>query len=171
VTLIQLLILVSTALMDRIRVTVPDLCLAAMRNLPALLLIVVATAMAQSEIYRCAQEDGTVAFQQTPCEVASDQAADAAPDEQDAVEPDAASDPAPEPSAVFAEPADAPAAKPDESTAPLSEDRANCEKSARDAIDAIDLEMRKGYSREQGPAYRDQLLKLTQQLRDCKKLP
>jgi hypothetical protein len=51
----------------------------------------------------------------------------------------------------------------------LTEDRAECEKTARDAIDAIDLEMRgSAYSKEQGEEYLAELLVLTQQIRTCK---
>ncbi|NND36750.1 MAG: hypothetical protein HKN81_06390 [Gammaproteobacteria bacterium] len=50
-------------------------------------------------------------------------------------------------------------------------DRAECEKTTRDAIDAIDREMRAhAYSKEQGQEYLAELLELTQQLRACKQL-
>jgi len=42
-----------------------------------------------------------------------------------------------------------------------------CKKRYRDRIDAIDAEMRRGYSSAQGEAYREQLRVLTQQLRRC----
>ena len=48
-----------------------------------------------------------------------------------------------------------------------SEEVAQCKKKNRDAIDAIDAEMRRGYSSEQGEAYRQRLRVLTQQLRAC----
>jgi hypothetical protein len=54
---------------------------------------------------------------------------------------------------------------------PVSQDRAECEKTTRDAIDAIDLEMREtAYTKEQGEEYLAELLVLTQQLRACKQL-
>lgn len=54
---------------------------------------------------------------------------------------------------------------------PASQDRAECEKTTRDAIDAIDLEMRQApYTKEQGEEYLAELLVLTQQLRACKQL-
>jgi hypothetical protein len=75
----------------------------------------------------------------------------------------------------FVNPVDEPA--PDPPTAEpalpeaLSHDRAECEKTTREAIDAIDLEMREqAYTREQGEAYLAELLQLTQQLRACKQL-
>ena len=42
-----------------------------------------------------------------------------------------------------------------------------CKKRYRDQIDAIDAEMRRGYSSEQGEAYRETLRGLTEQLRAC----
>jgi len=42
-----------------------------------------------------------------------------------------------------------------------------CKKRYRDQIDAIDAEMRRGYSSAQGEAYRARLRVLTQQLRQC----
>ena len=53
----------------------------------------------------------------------------------------------------------------------LSRNRAECEKAARDAIDVIDLEMRKSaYSKQQAQKYLVELLELTQQSRACKQL-
>ncbi|MDX2411270.1 MAG: hypothetical protein QNK16_04055, partial [Woeseiaceae bacterium] len=42
-----------------------------------------------------------------------------------------------------------------------------CKKRYRDQIDAIDAEMRRGYSSAQGEAYRERLRVLTQRLRSC----
>jgi hypothetical protein len=143
----------------------------AARYLPALLLILGTYAFAQSDIYRCAQDDGTVAFQQTPCAESGDGSEnDAASGEQNNVDAAASSENESGFSNPFDEPGVPPAAAPPESPAAISEDRASCEQSARDAIDTIDLEMREGYTKEQGQAYLDELLKLTQQLRDCKRL-
>ncbi len=106
---------------------------------------------ADTEIYRCALEDGTFAFQEKPC---------------------------PEPVQEIDEPAEPPAkrdeplAKPEATLPqPVTQDRAECEKATRDAIDAIDLEMRQvAYSKEQGQEYLAELRVLTQQLRACKQL-
>ena len=55
--------------------------------------------------------------------------------------------------------------------APVSQDRADCEKKTRDAIDVIDLEMREtAYTKEQGEEYLAELLTLTRQLRACKQM-
>jgi len=48
-----------------------------------------------------------------------------------------------------------------------TEDTATCKQHYRDAIDDIDAEMRRGYSSEQGEAYRQQLRQLTEKLRAC----
>jgi hypothetical protein len=42
-----------------------------------------------------------------------------------------------------------------------------CKKRYRDQIDAVDAEMRRGYSSAQGEAYRERLRVLTQRLRSC----
>ena len=53
----------------------------------------------------------------------------------------------------------------------VSQDRAECETQTRDAIDAIDLEMRENAdTNEQGRQYLAQLLELTARLRACKEL-
>lgn len=105
-------------------------------------------------------DDGTVAFQETPCpepveeepleaeEAANTEEAEFAPMEPISQIP--VSDPLPPPS---------------------SQDRAECEKTARDAIDAIDLEMRAGsYTREELENFKAELRVLTRQLRACKQL-
>jgi len=141
-----------------------------MRTALLLLLMVPGIAVrAEQEIHRCPQADGTVAFQETPCpETAS--ATDVAAD--DPVEDSA--QPATDSVFDFVNPFDnpeatEPAPEPEQHTLP-SRNRAECEKSTRDAIDAIDLEMRKGYTEEQGRQYLAELLELTDQLRACKTL-
>ena len=99
---------------------------------------------ADTEIYRCALDDGTFAFQEMPC---------------------------PEPVKAVDEPTEPPAEPEEEMPEPVTQDRAECEKATRDAIDAIDLEMRQAaYSKEQGQEYLAELRVLTQQLRACKQL-
>jgi hypothetical protein len=111
-----------------------------------------AGAAADTEIHRCLLEDGTIAFQETPCPepaVDVDDGGTPAADDDDFVSPPA------EPKLPEA----------------LTQDRADCEKTTRDAIDAIDLEMRTGtYTKEQGKEYLAELLALTKQLRACKQL-
>ncbi len=133
----------------------------------ALLMLSCASVSAEPEIHRCTQPDGTVAFQETPCaEVADD--GDVQNDDPRLSSPSADGfwdflnpyDETDEP-LVPADPTP---------SGPVSEDRAECEQTTRDAIDAIDLEMRKGYSKEQGEQYLVELLELTRQLRACKQL-
>ena len=126
------------------------------------------TLWAQQEIHRCPQPDGTVAFQETPCQETTGDAL--AADDQ----AEHSAEPAADGFFDFVNPFDnpeetEPLPEPEQHTPP-SEDRAECEKSTRDAIDAIDLEMRKGYTEEQGRQYLAELLELTRQLRACKTL-
>ena len=119
------------------------------------------------EIHRCTQEDGTVAFQETPCpEPADVDSVDTPEDAEAQVSSDDFFD--------FVNPYDEPEAPPQPSKPELPEtlsrNRADCEKTTRDAIDAIDLEMRQGYSKQEGQDYLTELLALTQQLRACKQL-
>jgi hypothetical protein len=126
---------------------------------------------ADTEIHRCVLEDGTIAFQEIPCPVPAvrvDNGSEAGgrPSDSSAVA-DEADD--------FVNPFDEPANPPTPAEPilpnPASQHRAECEKTTRDAIDAIDLEMRgKTYTKEQGDEYLADLLVLTQQLRACKEL-
>lgn len=127
------------------------------------LLLAVSGAVADTEIYRCLLDDGTFAFQETPCPE-SDESSDER--ETHAADDDVV---------YFVNPFDEPAdvQTPAEPPLPerLSTDRAACEKETRDAIDAIDREMREtAYSAEQGEQYLADLLELTRQLRACKGL-
>jgi hypothetical protein len=137
------------------------------------LVLAAASAAADTEIHRCLLEDGTTAFQETPCpERAADtndgnEADDSRGSGEDAAADDDVFD--------FENPFDQPESPPvtAETALPesLSQDRAECEKTTRDAIDAIDLEMREtAYTKEQGQEYLAELLTLTQQLRRCKEL-
>ena len=126
---------------------------------------------ADTEIHRCSLEDGTIAFQETPCpDVHVDHGSEAGEshsengtlaaddDDFDFVNP-------------FDEPANPPTPAEPTLPEPASQDRVQCEKTTRDAIDAIDLEMRgNAYTKEQGEEYLASLLALTQQLRTCKQL-
>ena len=75
----------------------------------------------------------------------------------------------------FVNPFDEQAARPPSSEPelpePVSQDGAECAKTTRDAIDAIDLEMRENPdTKAQREEYLAKLLALTQQLRACKQL-
>lgn len=128
---------------------------------------------ADTEIHRCVQADGMIAFQETPCPepaVDADDGSEAGESRSSTREPPAADD-------VFDfvnpfdEPASAPTPVEPTQPEPPSKDRAECEKATRDSIDAIDLEMREtDYSQEQGRKYLAELLELTRRLRACKQL-
>ena len=128
---------------------------------------------ADTEIYRCSLEDGTIAFQEMPC---AEPAADGEDDSETGESPGdsetpAAADDASDFVNPFDESADPPTQVEPTLPEPVSQDRAECEKMTRDAIDAIDLEMRESaYTKEQGRAYLAELRELTQQLRACKQL-
>ena len=131
------------------------------------------SAIADTEIHRCLLEDGTVAFQETPC---PDPAANA-DDESDAGDGLSTGDPPADVdeefdfTSPFDEPADPVTPSAPKLPAPPSKNRAQCEKATRDAIDAIDLKLQKNAnSQEQGQGYLAELLALTNQLRACKQL-
>ncbi len=128
---------------------------------------------ADTEIHRCVLEDGTIAFQEMPCSKPVAKA-------DDKIEP-SGSDVDNSRAAAndnvfdFVNPFDEPASPSAPSEAalpePASRDRAECEKTTRDAIDVIDLEMREtAYTKQQGREYLAELLKLTRRLRACKQL-
>ena len=144
-----------------------------MRFFLVAVLLAGANAAADKQIHRCLLDDGTYAFQELPCaepdsgsENDSVGAGDSGSDEASAVsldEPD------------FVNPFDVPQDQSDDAEPSLPEsisrDRATCEKTTRDAIDAIDLDMRqKPYTKEQGRIFLKELRVLTQQLRACKQL-
>jgi hypothetical protein len=143
-----------------------------MRFTLLLLILVGPSIAADTDIFRCSLDDGTIAFQEMPC-------AEPAAKDADADESAPGSGERGTPSAddvfdfvnPFDEPADSPTQPEATPPKPLSQDRTECEKTARDAIDVIDLEMReKPYSKEQGREYLKELRALTQQLRACKQL-
>ena len=160
--------------LNRIRPFCRSLCV-----LPFFFGITLPAGGATQEIHRCIQDDGTVAFRETPCPEADPPAAgDSA--EEDSIDSEdvdgddtVASDgffdftnPFDEPAEEVPEPEPVPAAPPELP----SEDRVVCEQTTREAIDAIEVRMRAGYTREEGQAYLNDLLELTRQLRACKEL-
>lgn len=144
-----------------------------MRFAIVVLMLAGTSATADTEIHSCLLDDGTIAFQQKPC---SDPAVKADVGSEVGESPRAGETPAADDDVFdFVNPFDEPASplppsEPD-LPEPVSQDRAECEKTTRDAIDAIDLEMRENpYTKEQGEEYLAELLTLTQQLRACKQL-
>ena len=130
-----------------------------------------ASAGAQPEIHRCTQKDGTVAFQEMPCpEPVDDEGGNGDDSDESDGDVSAPGDDFFDFVNPFDEPEEPPAPAETGPAVPASRDRAECEKTARDAIDAIDLEMRKGATKEERRRYLAELLELTQQLRACKQL-
>jgi len=131
----------------------------------ALLVLSGMTAGAETVIHRCTQDDGSVAFQETPCvEPVDDPVSQSKPEE-----PSSADD-SPEFVSSLDETGEMPANSELTLPATLSQDRTECEKTSRGAIDAIEIEMLKGYTKEEGQRYLAELLVHTQQLRACKQL-
>lgn len=135
------------------------------------LVLVGMSAAADAQIHKCLLDDGTIAFQQMPCAKPTVDHDDGNDVGENSGEPDAVDDDVSDFINPFDEPTDPPARPEPELPEPVSQDRAECEKVTRDAIDAIDLEMRNApYTKEQGEEYLAELLALTQQLRACKQL-
>ena len=107
-----------------------------------------------AEIYKCTDAEDNLIYQQTPCPMpASETEKVAAPVTQDR-------DNREDTIEHVSKQAEVTEAKPPELVA-------QCKKQHRDAIDAIDAEMRRSYSPEQGDVYKQRLLALTEQLRSC----
>ncbi|MBU2676356.1 MAG: DUF4124 domain-containing protein [Gammaproteobacteria bacterium] len=114
------------------------------------------TANAQTQIHKCTDADGGVAYSQLPC-------APPNPVELEKTEPDA----------------DAESATPRSTEQELSitensqeaaeseTSRSACKKRYRDAIDVIDAEIRREYSPDKAEHYKQRLLLLTRELRQC----
>lgn len=144
-----------------------------MRCAMVVLVLAGMSATADTEIHKCLLDDGTIAFQQKPCSEPAEDADDSSEVDES---PSAGETPSVDDDVFdFVNPFDEPARPPMRPEPilpePVSQDRAECEKTTRDAIDAIDLEMRENAgSEQQGREYLDELLALTAQLRACKQL-
>jgi hypothetical protein len=103
---------------------------------------------AQTEIHKCLDAGGGVVYSQLPCR-------DQVPAEAESPEP------APPPETP--EPAEDATPEPPDTDANTSA----CKKRYRDAIDAIDAEIRSEYSPEKDDEYKQRLLELTRKLREC----
>jgi hypothetical protein len=114
------------------------------------------SATAQTEIHKCTDADGGIVYSQLPC----------APQksvEPEKTEPDEKAETAEQVSAMRESPVTENPQEQPESEA----NRAACKKRYRDAIDAIDVEIGREYSPEKGEQYKQQLLALTRNLRQC----
>ena len=108
------------------------------------------SANADSEIYKCVDADGGVAYQQTPCPVVKA--------EVEVVE-------AVEAVAIVEAVEESPQAPAESNQAP--EEVEACKDPLRDAIDEIEAEMLRGFSPEQGEEFKVKLRTLTQDMRAC----
>ncbi len=122
----------------------------------ALCLGCVVDANAQTEIHKCTDADGGIVYSQLPC----------APVKPDVVEEDEAEESAEEDTSTATEVELI--AEPVEDRLPKTADElAACKKLYRDQIDAIDAEIQREYSQEKADDYKQRLLQLTRQLRQC----
>ena len=114
------------------------------------------TATVRAEIYKCTGPDGGVAYSQLPCVT------------EKSVEPEKTE---PDEKAETVRPASAkresPVTEHRQEEPELEVSTAVCKKRYRDAIDAIDAEIGREYSREKGKQYKQRLLVLTRKLRQC----
>ena len=141
-----------------------------MRTLLICLLLVSSAVSAETEIFRCPLEDGSISFQETPCPEPKDEPTEEPVEDEPAP-------PAPDDTLSFVNPFDnpemlqpEPAPEPD-LPPPVSDNRAECEKITRDAIDAIDFEIRsRTLTTEEAQALKAEALSLSRQLRACKQL-
>ena len=119
------------------------------------LLLASAAAFAQTPIHQCKDANGDIIYSQLPCK-------DEAPAEPEAEAEEAPPEPPAPISEVveYAPPSAADSRRPGESAAA-------CKKRYRDAIDAIDAEIRRDYSPDKDADYKQRLLALTRQLRAC----
>ena len=123
-----------------------------------MILLLGATATAQTPIHQCKDADGNVVYSQLPCK-------DEEPAQQEEEMPDAADPPVSQSPPLipleFAPPDDAQAAS------ASAEGSAACKKRYRDAIDEIDAEIRREYTPDKDAEYKQRLLALTRALRAC----
>ncbi len=114
------------------------------------------SASAQTQIHKCTDADGGIAYSQLPC--APPKAV-----EPEKIEPDARAE-STTPATEIKEPStnEIPKEEPE-----LEIDISACKKRYRDAIDAIDAEIGREYSPDKAEHYKQRLLLLTRKLRQC----
>lgn len=114
------------------------------------------TVTAQTEIHKCTDADGGVVYSQLPCV------------DEERVETEK---PEPDEVAETTEQETTKRVRPDfdnsQDQPQSNASRAACKKRYRDAIDAIDVEIGRDYSAEKGEQYKQRLLALTRDLRQC----
>lgn len=114
------------------------------------------TANAQTQIHKCTDADGGVAYSQLPCTPQKTA-------ESEKTEPDAKGEsaiPISEKKELSTD--EVPIEEPE-----LETSRSTCKKRYRDAIDAIDAEIGREFSPDKAEQYKQRLLLLTRKLRQC----
>lgn len=113
---------------------------------------------AKADIYKCEDPQGGIVYQETPCPE---------PEEEPAEEAAAADEAASQPRRLeLGESLEDEVASIEEENERRAEVEA-CKQQYRDAIDAIDLEIRNSYSPEQKEYYLGRLKELTEQMSAC----
>lgn len=121
----------------------------------SLTVLLVSAPLAFSEIHKCVDEDGNVAYQQTPCPE---------PVESEPLAPVPSVEPESSPVA-----ADEPPVEAEQVRAELKrpQDVEACKIPLREAIDEIEAEMLRGYPAERGEEFKQELHVLTEAMRAC----
>ena len=114
------------------------------------------TANAQTEIHKCTDADGGIVYSQLPC----------VPDKPDDIEAEQAEE-APENLPTEDAAQELLVQQAEESPPRTAEAVAACKKQFRDQIDVIDAEIQREYSQDKADDYKQRLLELTRQLRQC----
>lgn len=125
-------------------------------SLTAVCFCLAGTASAQTQIHKCTDADGGVVYSQLPCVSQKSM-------ESEKTEPE---------TKVESQTPDLAAREPSTAQVPQEEpkleaDRSACKKRYRDAIDAIDAEINREYTPEKAEQYKQRLLVLTRELRQC----
>ena len=113
-------------------------------------------AFGQTEIHKCVDAEGGIVYSQLPC-------TDHKPADMETPKTSEVTESVlPEPAANDVLVSDDP-----QEDAGAEARKQACKKRHRDAIDAIDAEIRSNYSREKDADYKQRLLTLTRKLREC----
>ena len=118
--------------------------------LSILLLLVALPASADTEIHKCVDADGNVAYQQTPCPVLEKETPEVVEQAEQLEEPEAEQPP----QALVA-------------SNLTHEEVEACKDPLRDAIDEVEAEMLRGFSPEESEEFKVKLRTLTQEMRAC----
>jgi hypothetical protein len=114
------------------------------------------TASAQTQIHKCTDDDGGVAYSQLPC--APQKSVESEKSEPDAEAESATPVSAKQDLSITEIPQEEPE---------LDTNRSACKKRYRDAIDAVDAEIGREYSPDKAEQFKQRLLHLTRKLRQC----